>query len=73
MITECSMADNVADATPNTEYVRPCNLCPYMKRITLDNIRSSLETMTHRVEIDVEVAGRARRAVMRMLEVGRKD
>jgi quinolinate synthase len=73
MITECSMADNVAEATPNTEYVRPCNLCPYMKRITLDNIRSSLETMTHRVEIDAEVAGRARRAVMRMLEVGRKD
>jgi quinolinate synthase len=73
MITECSMADNVAEATPHTEYVRPCNLCPYMKRITLDNIRRSLETMSHRVEIDPEVAERARRAVMRMLEVGRKD
>jgi quinolinate synthase len=73
MITECSMADNVAEATPHTEYVRPCNLCPYMKRITLDNIRRSLETMTHRVEIDADVAERARRAVMRMLEVGRKD
>jgi quinolinate synthase len=73
MITECSMADNVARETPNTEYVRPCNLCPYMKRITLDNIRTSLATLTHQVEIAPEVAERARRAVMRMLEVGRKD
>jgi quinolinate synthase len=73
MITECSMADNVARDTPNTEYVRPCNLCPYMKRITLDNIRTSLATLTHQVEIAPEVADRARLAVMRMLEVGRKD
>jgi quinolinate synthase len=73
MITECSMADNVAEATPDTEYIRPCNLCPYMKRITLDNIRASLETMTHQVEIDPDVSERARKAVMRMLEVGRKD
>ncbi len=73
MITECSMADNVARETPNTEYVRPCNLCPYMKRITLDNIRTSLATLTHQVEIAPEVADRARQAVMRMLEVGRKD
>jgi len=73
MITECSMADNVARDTPNTEYVRPCNLCPYMKRITLDNIRTSLATLTHQVEIAPEVAHRARKAVMRMLEVGRKD
>jgi quinolinate synthase len=73
MITECSMADNVARETPNTEYVRPCNLCPYMKRITLDNIRTSLATLTHQVEIAPEVAERARQAVMRMLEVGRKD
>ena len=73
MITECSMADNVARETPNTEYVRPCNLCPYMKRITLDNIRTSMATLTHQVEIAPEVADRARQAVMRMLEVGRKD
>jgi len=73
MITECSMADNVASATPETTFVRPCNLCPHMKRITLENIRRSLETMTHRVEIAPEVAVRARRAVTRMLEVGRQD
>ncbi len=73
MITECSMADNVAEATPNTTYVRPCNLCPHMKRITLGNIKGSLETMTHQVEIPRDVADRARRAVTRMLEVGRQD
>jgi len=73
MITECSMADNVAGATPDTEYIRPCNLCPHMKRITLHNIRDSLATLTHQIEIDPEIAGRARRAVTRMLEVGRQD
>jgi quinolinate synthase len=73
MITECSMADNVALETPGVEFVRPCNLCPHMKRITLDGIRRSLETMTHRVEIPEDVAVRARRAVDRMLEIGRRE
>lgn len=73
MITECSMADNVASASPETRFVRPCNLCPHMKRITLDNIKWSLETMNHQVEIPAEVAERARRSVGRMLEVGRQD
>jgi len=73
MITECSMADNVASASPQTRFVRPCNLCPHMKRITLDNIRDSLATMTHQVEIPEEIADRASLAVKRMLEVGRQD
>ena len=73
MITECSMADNVASTAPETSFIRPCNLCPHMKRITLDNIRDSLETMTHQVEIPEEIAGRARLAVTRMLEVGQQD
>jgi quinolinate synthase len=73
MITECSMADNVAEVSPDTKFVRPCNMCPHMKRITLDNIRRSLETMTYQVEIPEEVAERARLAVNRMLEVGRQD
>jgi quinolinate synthase len=72
MITECSMSDNVAAATPGTTYVRPCNLCPHMKRITLDNIKTSLETMTHQVEIPADVADRASQAVTKMLEVGRR-
>jgi quinolinate synthase len=73
MITECSMADNVALETPNTTYVRPCNMCPHMKRITLENIRTSLATMTHQIEIPPDIAARARVAVTRMLEVGRRD
>jgi quinolinate synthase len=71
MITECSMADNVAVANPGVEMVRPCNICPYMNTITLPKILRSLQTMTHEVTVDLEVAGRARRAVERMLEVGR--
>jgi quinolinate synthase len=69
LVTECSMSDNLALLHPATEFVRPCNLCPHMKRITLGNIRRSLETMTHEVVIDPRVAARARRAVERMLEI----
>jgi quinolinate synthase len=69
MVTECSMSDNVAVSHPEIEFVRPCNLCPHMKRITLSNIRRALETMTHEVTIDPLVAMGARRAVERMLAV----
>ena len=69
LITECSMADNVAVHHPNVDFVRPCNLCPHMKRITLANIRSALENMQHEVTIDPAVAVRARQAVERMLAV----
>ena len=71
MVTECSMSDNVAVANPEVEFIRPCALCPHMKRITLPKILHSLETMTHRVEVEPEVAASARRAVERMLAVGR--
>ena len=67
LVTECSMSDNVAVQNPEVEFVRPCNLCPHMKRITLARIRRSLETMTHEVTIDPAIAERARRAVERML------
>jgi quinolinate synthase len=69
LITECSMSDNVAVAHPGTEFIRPCNLCPHMKRITLANIRECLETMRSEVTIDPAVAERARAAVERMLAV----
>ena len=69
MVTECSMSDNVQIENPDTELVRPCNLCPHMKRITPEKIERSLETMTHVVEVAPETARRARRAVERMLEV----
>jgi quinolinate synthase len=69
LMTECSMSDNVAAANPATEFIRPCNLCPHMKRITLGNIRTALETMQHAVEIDPAIVEPARRAVERMLAV----
>jgi quinolinate synthase len=67
LMTECSMSDNVAVQHPDIEFIRPCNLCPHMKRITLAKIRRALETMTHEVTIDPAVAAPARRAVERML------
>jgi quinolinate synthase len=70
LLTECSMSDNVAVQYPELDFVRPCNLCPHMKRITLGNIRHALETMTHEVTVPAEIAAPARRAVERMLELG---
>ncbi|HEX4295685.1 MAG TPA: quinolinate synthase NadA [Rhizomicrobium sp.] len=71
MVTECSMSDNVAADYPDVEFVRPCNLCPHMKRITLPKILHSLETMTVEVTVDPAIAVRARAAVERMLAVGK--
>jgi quinolinate synthase len=69
LLTECSMSDNVAIQYPDLEFIRPCNLCPHMKTITLRNIRRALETMQHQVTIDESVAARARLAVERMLAI----
>ena len=69
LITECSMADNVAADAPETEFVRPCNLCPHMKRITLENIRDCLRDMKFEVAVDPAVAERARLAVQRMVDL----
>ncbi len=70
MITECSMSDNLAALYPDVDFVRPCNLCPHMKRITLPNIRRALETLTTEIVIPDEVASRARLAVERMIAIG---
>jgi quinolinate synthase len=69
LLTECSMSDNVAVDHPGVEFIRPCNLCPHMKRITLSNIRQALEENRYEVTIDPAVEQRARLAVERMLEV----
>jgi len=69
MVTECSMSDNVAAEYPETEFMRPCNLCPHMKRITVAGIRDSLRDLQFEVVVDREIAARARVAVQRMLEV----
>jgi quinolinate synthase len=69
LLTECSMADNISVHHPDVSFVRPCNLCPHMKRITLPNIRQALETMQEEVTIDPALAERARLSVERMLAV----
>jgi quinolinate synthase len=69
MITECSMASNVSANFPQIDFLRPCNLCPHMKRNTLPKVLHSLQTMQYEVTIDPQIAQRARRAVDRMLEL----
>jgi quinolinate synthase len=69
LLTECSMSDNVAVDHPDVDFVRPCNLCPHMKRITLSNIRRALEENLHEVTVDADIVAPARRAVERMLAV----
>ena len=72
LVTECSMADNVAAEVPETELVRPCNLCPHMKRITLPKILNALETMRFEVQVDPDIAERARKSIARMIDVSRR-
>ena len=69
MVTECSMADNVQAELPDVEFVRPCNLCPHMKRITLPKILDSLIDLKEEVVVDPKIALRARRAVERMVHL----
>jgi quinolinate synthase len=71
MVTECSMSDNVSIDNPDIEFVRPCNLCPHMKRITLAKILRSLETLAPEVSIEPSLAERARRPIERMLALPR--
>jgi quinolinate synthase len=67
LLTECSMSDNVAAVAPDVEFVRPCNLCPHMKRITLEGIYDALVEMKHEVLIPEDVRVRAKQAIDRML------
>jgi quinolinate synthase len=69
MVTECSMADNVQAELPDVEFVKPCNLCPHMKRITLPKILDSLVYLKEEVTVDPTVAAKARRAVERMVHL----
>ncbi len=67
LLTECSMSDNVASANPDVEFVKPCNLCPHMKRITLENIFDALKDMKHEVKVDEDVRIEAKKAIDAML------
>ncbi|MHB8529462.1 MAG: quinolinate synthase NadA [Caulobacteraceae bacterium] len=69
LITECSMADNLAGLAPDVEFLRPCNLCPHMKRITLEGIRDALALDRYEIRVDGDVARRARDAVQRMIDL----
>jgi quinolinate synthase len=70
MVTECSMSDNVAVEFPDVDFIRPCNLCPHMKRITLPKILKALQYNQYPVEVDPAIAGPARQAVEAMLAIG---
>ncbi len=71
LVTECSMAANIADELPEVEFAKPCNMCPYMKKISLERILYSLHTMTEEVSVAPEIAADARRAVERMITLSR--
>ncbi|MFV0336389.1 MAG: quinolinate synthase NadA [Tropicimonas sp.] len=72
LVTECSMASNIADELPEVEFAKPCNMCPYMKKISLEKILYVLHSMENQVVVDAEIAGRARLAVQRMIDLSRK-
>ena len=71
MVTECSMSDNVQIDNPNVKFIRPCNLCPHMKKITLPKILDCLENETNEIIMDNETIEKARKSVERMTEIGR--
>ena len=71
MVTECSMSDNVQVDNPNVEFIRPCNLCPHMKKITLPKVLECLENETNEIILDQETIEKARKSVERMAEIGR--
>ncbi|MDX1389269.1 MAG: quinolinate synthase NadA [Acidobacteriota bacterium] len=71
MVTECSMADNVQEAHPDLDFVKPCTICPHMKKISLEKTLSALQNLEHEVTVPEDVRVRALRAVDRMIEIGR--
>ena len=71
LVTECSMSDNVQADNPNVEFIKPCNLCPYMKKINLQKILDCLENEMNEIFIEEKMAKAARQSVQRMTEIGR--
>jgi len=71
MVTECSMSDNVQVDNPNVEFIRPCNLCPHMKKITLPKVLECLENETNEIILDQDTIEKARKSVEKMTEIGR--
>jgi quinolinate synthase len=73
LITECSMSDNVAVENPGVQFIKPCNLCPHMKRISLTNIYEALRDMKHEVEVDPVIAEKAKASLQAMLDLPKAD
>ena len=73
MVTECSMSDNVAIENPNVEFIRPCNLCPHMKRISLKKIYDAIRFNQYQIQVDKAIIDKARLSIDRMLEIGRSS
>ena len=71
LVTECSMAANISDELPEVEFAKPCNMCPYMKKITLEKILWSLHTMSEEVVVEPEIAAKAQLAVQRMIDLSK--
>ena len=71
MVTECSMSDNIQIDNPNVEFIRPCNLCPHMKRITLPKILDCLRNETNEIVMSKDIIEKARKSVERMAKIGR--
>ena len=71
LVTECTMSDNVQVDNPNVQFVKPCNLCPHMNRITLNKIYDCLKNETNEIKIGHNIAEIARKSVLRMAEIGR--
>ena len=71
MVTECSMSDNIQVENPNVEFIRPCNMCPHMKKITLPKILDCLENETGEITMDQETIDKARLSVEKMVAIGR--
>ena len=72
LVTECSMSDNVEADNPNVSFIKPCNLCPYMKKINLEKILDCLENEKNEIILDDEIIKAARKSVIRMTEIGRQ-
>ena len=71
MVTECSMSDNIQVENPNVEFIRPCNMCPHMKKITLPKILDCLKNDTGEIIMDQETINKARMSVEKMVAIGR--
>ena len=71
MVTECSMSDNIQVENPDVEFIKPCNMCPHMKKITLPKILSCLENESGEIKMDKETISKARLSVEKMVAIGR--